>query len=97
MAGLRLGKPYRRGLAALDNVPQIYIQTTTSVDGDWKPIGTMTDLTNLRMRVKNDRMNKSTRETSISCSGAFASFPLRLSSNRKALGGFSEMFRIYLQ
>ncbi len=43
-------------------MPGIYIQTTTGVDEDWAPIGTMTHLTYLGMRVRNDRMNKLTDE-----------------------------------
>ncbi len=56
-AGGNIGKEFLAGLAALDNVPEIYIQTTISVDQDWAPIGTMTHLTYLGMRVRNDRKN----------------------------------------
>ncbi len=59
-AGGAVGKPYLDALAKLENVPELYIQTTHTVDDDWAAIGTMTHLTYLGVRVRNDRMSKLT-------------------------------------
>lgn len=59
-AGGAVGKPYLAALAQLTNVPELYVQTTASVDADWAPIGTMRHLTYLGIRVRNDRMSKLT-------------------------------------
>ncbi len=61
-AGGNIGKEFLAGLAELDNVPEIYLRTTTGVDADWEPLGTMTHLTYLGILVRNERMNKLTDE-----------------------------------
>lgn len=58
-AGGAVGKPYLDALAEL-RVPELYIQTTHTVDSDWAAIGTMKHLTYLGMRVRNDRMSELT-------------------------------------
>ena len=59
-AGGALGKNYLAALPALKNVTELYVQTTHSVDADWKPVGSMTHLIYLGIRVRNDRMSKLT-------------------------------------
>lgn len=59
-AGGAIGKEYLAALAQLDNISELYIQTTHSLDADWQPIGTMTHLKYLGIRVRNDRMSKLT-------------------------------------
>ena len=59
-AGGAVGKEYLAALAQLINITELYIQTTHSVDADWKPIGTMTHLRYLGIRVRNDRMSNLT-------------------------------------
>ena len=59
-AGGAVGKEYLAALAELTNVPELYVQTTNSVDADWAPIGTMKHLTYLGIRVRNNRMNSLT-------------------------------------
>ena len=59
-AGGAVGKEYLAALAKLRNVPELYIQTTHSLDADWQPIGAMTHLKYLGIRVRNDRMSKLT-------------------------------------
>lgn len=59
-AGGAVGKEYLAALPALTNVDELYIQTTSSLDPDWAPIGAMDHLTYLGIRVRNDRMSKLT-------------------------------------
>ncbi len=59
-AGGAVGKEYLAALAQLTNIPELYIQTTHSVDADFAPVGTMKHLTYLGIRVRNDRMSKLT-------------------------------------
>ncbi|QDT37613.1 hypothetical protein [Stratiformator vulcanicus] len=57
-AGGAIGKEYLKALSQLSNIDELYIQTTNSMDEDWAPIGEMTHLTYLGVRVRNDRMSK---------------------------------------
>lgn len=59
-AGGAVGKEYLAALPALTQITELYVQTTHSVDADWVPIGTMTHLTYLGIRVRNDRMSELT-------------------------------------
>ena len=59
-AGGAVGKAYLAALPALTNISELYIQTTHSVDADWAPIGKMTHLSYLGIRVRNDRMSQMT-------------------------------------
>jgi len=59
-AGGAVGAEYLEGLAELDQVTELYIQTTNSTDEDWAPIGLMEHLTYLGIRVRNDRMSQLT-------------------------------------
>ena len=59
-AGGAVGKEYLAALPALTNISELYIQTTSSVDEDWAPIGEMDHLVYLGIRVRNGRMNQLT-------------------------------------
>ena len=59
-AGGAIGKEYLAALAKLENISELYVQTSHSLDADWQPIGTMTHLKYLGIRVRNDRMSKLT-------------------------------------
>jgi len=61
-AGGAVGRPYLEGLSELKQLPELYIQTTSTVDEDWEPIGELTQLEYLGVRVRNDRMNKLTSD-----------------------------------
>lgn len=56
-AGGAVGKEYLVAVSKLTNISELYIQTTHTVDQDWAPIGKMTQLRFLGIRVRNDRMS----------------------------------------
>jgi len=59
-AGGAVGEEYLKALSKLENISSLYVQTTSTVDSNWGPIGTMKHLTYLGIRVRNKRMSKLT-------------------------------------
>lgn len=58
--GGEVATEYLAALPQLTNIPELYIQTTHSVDADFAPIGGMKHLKYLGIRIRNDRMSKLT-------------------------------------